>query len=229
MEGIAAKAVKANNVPLLMTARGENRFFATFALELLRTAAATGSVDQALEAFGTYLSEQADVAHQFGIPFDILIAGWSESRGPFHVHTCEPRAAQALGCEPWILREIPEFWSGGNFDDEEFYEAGFFVDMFDDRLDYYGAKLMDAFRKKPFFRDGSNVPLHGIGGQLVKSVVKADGVDQRVIGTWPDYLGEKIDPAAQLSMRMTESGFSLFGLCERDERDKPGNGTECDR
>lgn len=212
LKTIAPKAIGAATMPLVLAGRGETQYLALFGTEFVRVTQTAASVDEALARMGAYLAAQAGAGHAFAVPFDLLLAGWSETRGAFHFHACEPKAASVFGCEPWQLRDVPSFWSGGPFTSEEFDDAGFYIENFIDGIAFQGMKLMDAFRKKPVFRDGSETPVFGIGGQLMMVTITPAGASIRSLGYWDDAIGETIDPAAPFYPRHRARGLAALGI-----------------
>jgi hypothetical protein len=193
---ITRKIMVIGELPLVMTGRGDVIALGAYAIRL-RELAACGSVDGTLAAFREFLKSEKEGGRKFHVAQDFLVAGWSESAGPFH-YLIVGAAGMPGGFAPFELIEVPRVWVGGTFDDEEFYKAGFYGDSFDGGLRHYGVKLFEAFRKKPVFQLGSDVPICGIGGHVHISTITASGVRIETLGTWPDLIGENIDPIGVL-------------------------------
>ncbi|MEN3793376.1 hypothetical protein [Fulvimarina sp. MAC3] len=68
----------------------------------------------------------------------------------------------------------------------------------------YGLALFDTMRKTPGDAALGYEGVYAVGGHVLETVVTAEGVSQRIIQTWPDKIGEWIDPRAD-SMLKTAS------------------------
>lgn len=194
--GICKKCIQIGSLPLAMTSRGNMSALGQITVSLILETEGM-NVDSALAHFAAKLQIDKDAGKMLPDQ-DFLIAGWSETMGPFHKHVVGP-GAQMAGLEPYVLLDAPSFMSGGTFDDDDFYENGFYVDQFDNTLSYYGMKLMDAFRRKPVYTpDHPERPICGIGGQIHMTTIRQSGVEFKPLGYWPDMIGSQIVPNACL-------------------------------
>lgn len=58
----------------------------------------------------------------------------------------------------------------------------------------YGLALFDTMRKTPGDAALGFAGVYAVGGHVLETIVTAEGVSQRVVETWPDKIGERIDP-----------------------------------
>lgn len=128
--------------------------------------------------------------------FEVLVAGISETAGPrLHYLTTNGYA----GAEPFTMHDVgPDLLGGADLTGEERAAIGFTPDAVAIGLSQVGIPLFEAMRAKTG-RNPVRPDLpehHGIGGQLDWTVITAEGAATLTIHTWPDVIGEKIQPAA---------------------------------
>ncbi|MBZ9816936.1 hypothetical protein [Mesorhizobium sp. CA7] len=186
---IGSKIFASDETPLAVTGRGETLTVAVFCAAVL--AFSCGGFDACLVRLSAFLAKRQSI----GVPgnCEILIAGISETNGPqlwfFATHNGYPRF------EPYMLHNVgPEFGGGNPLTEEEV--AG--LPSAESGLAELAVPLFEAMRSKPGFNPAApHMPaIFGIGGHIDRTVVTADGATTTRLHTWPDAVGEKIDPMA---------------------------------
>lgn len=196
LDGIGRKCFAISNLPLVLTARGDMLVLAHYGEKLRLLAAAAGTVDGTLAGFAEFLESEKASGRKFEVAQDFLIAGISESLGPFHRLVCG-YADNPGGFPAFQLIEIPQLWIGGNLTNSEFAASGFYSDSFDRGLAENGIALFEAFRAKPVFNTANADPICTIGGHLHLRIITRAGIGFETLGYWPDRIGESLDPALE--------------------------------
>lgn len=191
--GVAEKVYRSSRWPLAMTSRGVC-FWNAFGQYLDIVGGAVSSVDELICRLQCYL----DHRREKGSPqaFEILIAAFVES-GPVNLYFSSDPLIE--GVDPWIIHQVgPEFGGGPVFTVDDLKAEGISIASLSSGLEESGADLMELMRKRkggnpsnPFLPD-----VYGIGGHVDLTVVRPDGVTSKRLRTWPDVIGQPIDPFA---------------------------------
>lgn len=190
------KVVRLASIPAAITARGALEPMDAVGFYLEMVGAVTGSFDDAM----IYLDRFIAKVNEQGAPaFEMVVCGISEQAGPVMAYFCTAQAHPQF--EPYKLYQIfdAELCAGAALDSPaEMAAAGITADSVRHGLAAKGADIMELMRR----RAGPNPikpdlpPLYGIGGHCDLTVIRADGVTTTRLRTWPDRIGEKIDPFA---------------------------------
>lgn len=189
---IARKVWTSSSAPIAVTGRGDSEAVSTFAKGLVDLVEAS-SFDGMIEKLEARFANAR--AREGAIPLEILIAGWSEARGPQLLYF----ATVEMGGRPAfvMLDAGPEICGGtaNLLTPEEIDAAGVFIEPGKDMADI-AIPFFDLMRaKKGAHPVSPDLPaIHGIGGHLDMTTVTASGASTRRLHTWPDVVGEKIDP-----------------------------------
>lgn len=190
------KVVRLASIPAAITARGAMEPLDAVGLYLEMVGAITGSFDASmiqLDGFIAKMKEQGAPA------FEMVICGISEQAGPVMAYFCTAQAYPQF--EPYKLYQVfdVELCAGAALDSPaEMAAAGITADSVKDGLAAKGADIMELMRR----RAGPNPikpdlpPLYGIGGHCDLTVIRPEGVTTTRLRTWPDVVGEKINPFA---------------------------------
>lgn len=190
------KVVRIASIPCAITARGAMEPLDAIGLYLEMVGAITGSFDATMVQIDSLITKMKD---QGGPSFEMVICGISETDGPVIAYFCTAKAYPQF--EPFTLYRIydAELCAGAALDSPaEMAAAGITADSVKDGLATKGADIMELMRG----RAGPNPlkpdlpPLYGIGGHVDHTVIRADGVTTTRLRTWPDRVGEKINPFA---------------------------------
>jgi hypothetical protein len=101
------------------------------------------------------------------------------------------------GVEPWVIHKMgPEFGGGPDITLDDIPSAGIPIESLSAGLEERGADLMEIMRKRKAGNPANALlpDVYGIGGHVDLTVVRTDGVTTKRLRTWPDVLGEKIEP-----------------------------------
>jgi hypothetical protein len=192
---------KCSDVPgttMVVTGRGLV-IIGDFFLEYLVAAEVTEAqvVDEGERLFERFLkSDWGEEALAYEAPFDFCLAGWNSRDARPFVVTYHYRPG-----EPAKYFVITDEFSLPGLPDKEVArvrrEVGVGLDY--DRIDplAFGKAMMGAMRRTPFkwWVDKQEVCI--VGGHILQTEVSAAGVTHRIVHTWPDKIGERIDPAAR--------------------------------
>ncbi|WP_420408292.1 hypothetical protein [Hoeflea sp.] len=190
------KVVRIGSIPCAVTARGAMEPLDAIGLYLEMVGAITGSFDQAMLRLGSIIAEMKDTGTE---ACEVIICGISEADGPVIAYFCS--APIHPGFEPFELYRMNDAeLCGGPSPDAmaDMPAAGITAESVKDGLAAKGADLMEVLRRKA----GLNPvkpdlpPVFGIGGGVDLTVIAATGATTRRLRTWPDQIGEKIDPFA---------------------------------
>jgi hypothetical protein len=137
------------------------------------------------------LSDQGECVAEF------LIAAWSETEGPQHfLALCHKSAPDVTPFELWSPGPGTQLSAGPvvkpsdvGATDEDLYSP--------DYPERFGAKLIGAMRSQPAFTPGGDKPIYAVGGRADLTVVSATGVTTKLLATWDETIGAKIDPATE--------------------------------
>jgi hypothetical protein len=168
-----------------------------------------GGVDLAIEAFREALPEMASDPENNH--FDYLhwhIAAWSETQGLVRYSAHNLPTPFSDGEEPLQLTLVPpgKGYSAATAANMQMYvqcgvtprNEGESLIGFMERI---GANLMEAQRRTPaVLLEGeySKVPQYLVGGQCDLTIVTKNGMMVKTLRTWPDKIGDKIDPFSEM-------------------------------
>lgn len=189
----------ADGIPLAVVGSGTVAHIDMVADAILAAAAATGSVDATIELLAVSLQEIAADA-TFDSPVRIVIAAISESHGPscwlFDTYDADGPAFE--------LREAPFGIGQGELPPaEELLARGIeTADSLEKHAAWFFEYMRGRRRVSPVSPEKG--PIYNIGGHVDFTVLRADGVETRRLHTWPDVVGQKIEPYPK--PRITEDG-----------------------
>jgi hypothetical protein len=131
---------------------------------------------------------------------ECLVATWTEEWGPRHVFFSSH--ARHAGVKPFTLTELDNLAGIGLHPSREDFEAaGVTAHAFeaagDAALEIHGAAIMEAFRRKPALvamEAERPVPGTVVGGHCQLTTVGRKGASTVTLCTWPDRIGEPVDP-----------------------------------
>lgn len=189
--GFREKVVTSPVVPLAIVGSGSVPVIDELTAMLLRAAESTGSVDDTLAVLAESLSAIALGGFAGDSPARMAIGAISETRGPITLFfsTFDDGVAQ-----PFALHERPFGFGQGEYPPlEEMESAGFERGA---PLEEYGPFVFEWMRarKRPNPAYPDQPPIYSIGGWLDFTVVRSGGYEQRRLLTWPDEIGQRIDP-----------------------------------
>jgi hypothetical protein len=187
-------------VPLAVTGRGATDPVEDLATGCVLYADAKASFDEAMQRVQEALDRGAArlaSGQRAKNDVELVFAGYSETEG-FVQYLCASHDRHA-GLPAWKLQRADDLVVAGpvvspaelramEIDPERLRDADFF--------DRHGADILEVMRKKkgpnPVHPELSE--LYGIGGQCDLTTITAEGATTRTLRTWPDKIGERIDP-----------------------------------
>lgn len=187
---IREKVHRSPYLPMAITGRGSAAMDA-FAKAII-VLSSVGSFDQTMERTVAMLERRKPL----GVPdhCEVLIAGMSETAGPRMLYFSTVDAYGLPEFEPWTLYDVTGEWGGGpqlTADEIAGLDAT-------NGLASCGVAIFEAMRRQR----GPNpirpeLPeIYGIGGHVDHTVIDACGARTTRLHTWPDRVGEKIEPFA---------------------------------
>lgn len=188
------KLYRFQNAPAALTVRGAGEPMAFIGQALDMVAMLSGGSFDAVLAFLPRMLDRLKTDGA-GADFEMLIAGISEAEGPMHVYfTTASYVAEIEACK---LYRMADFCGGGIVvPANEQDAAGITQAALRDTFAETGTAYMELMRR----HKGPNpvrpdLPeFHGIGGHVDHTVIRADGVTTTRLRTWPDVIGERINP-----------------------------------
>lgn len=188
--GSRYKVRVADDLPLAVMGSGGTQAIEIISDLIMLAARVTSSVDETLSLLAGSLEQCAQAASE-DYPLRIVIAAISETRGPT---TLLFTMIGADGDMPaFQLQEKPNgFGMGALPGGGELLAMGLKGQTLEDDA----PPLFEYMRraKLPTPGDPDREPGYKIGGHLDLTVVRPDGVTTKRLRTWPDVIGEKIDP-----------------------------------
>jgi hypothetical protein len=171
--------------PLAITGSGSVAAIDRLADMILQAAEATGSVDATLAVLETSLATIAAEGFASDSPVKIAIGAISETYGPVTLYFAtfdEPGAPAPFG-----------FGQGEYPPHEEMVAQGWLPGA---PLEKHGPFMFDYMRarKRPNPADPDAEQIYCVGGHLDLTIIRADEYEQRRLVTWPDEVGQKIEP-----------------------------------
>lgn len=198
---IGCKIHTSKTVPFAMTGRG-SRFLVNKVCDFLTDMADRAGVDTAIDVFEGSIPEMASTPRAEGADYIHLhLAAWSPTKGLVRYSFHNLPYAFSSGEKGMRLNEVGGVYSAGNVCSMDDYVAcgvgprlpGMSLSAF---LKANGAGMMEAMRRKPatLLRDDTSTAKFLIGGQCDLLSLTRDGTHIETLRTWPDKIGEPIDP-----------------------------------
>jgi hypothetical protein len=184
-------------VPLAVTGRGQHGDLRKLT-EIIIRLSACGSVDDTIDAIAGSLDDvRDDPGEQPAHNFEIVIAAFSETRGPCHYMFS---SFEGEGRPAWTLLD----WSGEvigggpTFTEADIAATGLNAESFADGAAAPGLVLMEHMRRQPGsdWTNPNGVHAYWIGGHVDHAVISAEGVTITRIREWQDQPFRPIDPNA---------------------------------
>ncbi|WP_105370603.1 hypothetical protein [Neorhizobium huautlense] len=189
----AEKVRRSSRWPLAITGRGSSAIVDILASYIETLGEMSATVNEVISRLQIWLDGRKLKGSPE--PFEILIAAFVDDAGPVNLYFSSERMID--GVEPWVIHTMgTEFGGGPAFSLDELRAAGISIESLSAGLEEAGADLMEMMRH----RKGGNPAaphlseVYGIGGHVDLTVIRLDGVTTKRLRTWPDVIGEKIDP-----------------------------------
>lgn len=189
--GIEDKVKIAPTLPLAIVGSGSVPVIDVLADLIFVAAKATESVDGTLKILAESLAVIAAEGFAGDSPVRMAIGAISETRGPIALFFSTFEDGMA---EPFKLHGRPFGFGQGEYPPpEEMVASGWSAGA---PLAAYGAYLFEYMRvrKRPNPAYPEAEPIYSIGGHLNLTIIRADGHETIRLVTWPDVVGETIDP-----------------------------------
>ncbi len=183
--GFSPKAIPIGDKPLVITGRGGTTALGALAYNCAQIAATCSTVDETVLRFGDWLEAQDRSMFEPGA--DVLVAGWSESRGAFHSHAY-------LDLDRVLMPITSDFHAGVPLDQTDFNRGGFSFKALEKDFRGEGLRMIKAARAKPVHVGGQSWTV--VGGSVLLFTITAAGVKHETLGAWFDMCGLPIDPTA---------------------------------
>jgi hypothetical protein len=194
------KVYRCANVPAAIVGRGP-----VAAIDLvgpvLDTLFAFFGFDAGAAQFDNTMRKHADRFTAADKHFELLIAGRSEDRGWVNLYWSTANMyGQFEACR--LYRVTDEFGGGPAPSEADVAAVGLSLADLADGMEARGADLLEAMRRKkgPNPSKPDLPELYGIGGHVDLTTIRADGVETKRLRTWPDVVGQKIDPFAAIAL-----------------------------
>lgn len=143
------------------------------------------SIDDVQDRFGNKLRELYSPVGFGPNPFEIVVLGKANDGALKALHYA--RDTQPDGRKPFQAKVIRKFCTpySGCFSTA--------MDEFNGSPES-GLRLMEEQRRYKFVATETQIEMFAVGGFCQHTVVSKDGVSMRVLHTWPDEIGRKIEP-----------------------------------
>ncbi|MEQ1954428.1 hypothetical protein [Mesorhizobium sp. CN2-181] len=199
--GIQSKIRVSEKVPLAVVSRGQIGFGDTVSKAILDLIEAYG-FDQGIKHLAGMMEEFA-LWPDRGNKGDWLIAGMSETHGARHM------TFQNFENSGWPALELrhPGQMHAGIATGAEGEQTGLAAtgcrkpyrgESPEEYFSETGVQMFEHYRRIPWepakWGEPDRAPQYLIGGRLEMAVVDAEGVRVRTLHTWPDRIGERINP-----------------------------------
>lgn len=162
---------------------------------ILALADEAGSVDQTLKLLANALA-QVSASPNRDAGFRIGIAAISETAGPICLHFS---SFDEGGASAFELLYAPTGFGQGSMPDPETLIANLaHLQGTKDGLAADGPWLFEQMRQKKNINPAypGKEPIHSVGGHLDLTIVRKDEYEHQRLVTWPDVVGQKIEPVA---------------------------------
>jgi hypothetical protein len=191
----AYKVHLAHDAPLAIVGSGSVVEIKQAADVILALADATGSVDETLKSLSNALAPVADSPSR-DTGFRIGIAAISETAGPICLHFSSFDDGNVSAFE---LVYAPTGFGQGSMPDADTMVANVaHLQGTKDGLAADGPWLFEQMRQKKNVNPASPdlEPIYSVGGHLDLTIVRKNEYEHQRLLTWPDVVGEPIDPFA---------------------------------
>lgn len=198
---IGYKVLRVPFVPMAIVGSGAVHFVRDMVRPIVKLAMKYRSADAAIDILAEGLAEMSpDTLAQ--TPVNIAIAAISESLGPscFVFSTLASTSSPIPALELW---HMPTGVGQGPSVEADLKpamaDAGLTENDVETGLETTGILAFNLMRQKkaPNPADLTKPHVHGIGGQLDLTVLRAGGCERRTLLTWPDVIGQTINPFSQ--------------------------------
>lgn len=191
LTAIRRKVWYSDKLPMAITGRGASKAVELMAMAVLLPDV-YGSVDKVIDGIPALLDKMAEKtagAASGARMIEMVIAAISETRGPVLLYAANTNAYGLDWLEPFKLYDVGHEWGGGTPADISGIDIS-------DGLRGCGAELFERMRRIPGpSAERPDLPdVYGIGGHVDLTTVRASGVTVERLRTWPDEIGERIDP-----------------------------------
>lgn len=188
------KAWHSETLPITWAGRGNTIMVDGIGI-MLSALAGLGSVDAVLDAFSRALLRNERLRE---IPIDGVIGSISDAGVPqLHWFTTSELFE---GYDPLVLYDVGPEWAGGPHPHPStLADYGFPDRMANSTLGESAGDLFEALRatRMQHLAHPDQPWIYGVGGHVDLTTVRADGVTTERLRTWPDVIGEPIDPARE--------------------------------
>jgi hypothetical protein len=191
----AEKVSRSERLPIAVTGRGSSDVVNLFAAYIVALTQFSKSVAEVFSRLETNLESQKS---KLGVPpFEIVICAIHEEQGPLTIRFSS--VALGDGLEPWTLYALGREVIGGPLIDlDDIRAGGVSIESLCQGLEDQGADLMEILRLRKAGNPAESLlpDVYGIGCHVDHTVIRAAGVTTKRIRTWPDVIGQPIDPHA---------------------------------
>jgi hypothetical protein len=209
---VASKVVTNQSPPYALTGRGNSAWIEVICKGVRIGSEACKTFEDVIVLFDSVLKQLRkkmdpwpNEAH-----FELLLAGWGKS-GPMQlfVSSFPPQLPEGgPDQQPFTLYHAGwEIGGGPQVSHEELLATGVTMDEIlaagRDVLETFGAAFVELARnKKGATMSHPHLPeIHGVGGFVELTTVRADGVETKILKEWDDEIGSPIDPFARKSRK----------------------------
>jgi hypothetical protein len=191
--GSHCKVMTSDVVPLAIVGSGTISETSSLAAMILMAAESTNSVDDVLAILAGSLDAVRDEA-MGDVGMRMAIGAISETRGPV-CYVFSTFSDHASSVPAFTLQEMRRCFAQGAAPTGEDLEKYRPVSI-RDGLERDAIFFLESMRRQKMTNpsDPDREPFYSVGGHIDLTIVRADGYDQRTLHTWPDVVGEKIDP-----------------------------------
>lgn len=191
--GSHCKVMISDVVPLAIVGSGTISETSLLAATIFVAAEATGSVDDAM----AILAGSLDAVREHsvgGLGMRMAIGAISETRGPV-CYVFSTFTDPASGVPAFTLQEMRRCFAQGAAPTGEDLQKYRPVSI-RDGLEHDAVFFLESMRRQKMTNpsDPDREPFYSVGGHVDLTIIRADGYEQRMLHSWPDVVGEKIDP-----------------------------------
>ncbi|MDI5926465.1 hypothetical protein QBK93_17450 [Rhizobium leguminosarum] len=191
--GASYKVTTSDVVPLAIVGSGTISETSLLAIMILAAAEATGSVDDTISLLAHSLNAVRPRSIG-GTGLRMAIGAISETRGPV-CFVFSTFSDPASGVPAFTLQDMPRAFAQGAAPTGEDLAAYGPVSI-GNGLEKDAAFLFGSMRCQKMINPAApdREPFHSVGAHVDLTVIRADGYEKRRLLTWPDVIGEKINP-----------------------------------